>query len=319
MLMIATRYDRKEGYLVELRQLEYFLMLCNELHFSEAAYKLGISQPTLSQQIRVIEDEIGVPLFDRIGKKTTKTEAGDILERYALEVFRQLDNAREAISDLTDLHVGNIRLAVLPSDLDYRLTPLLVDFHKDFPNTKVQVIPSIDILNKVLNNDVDIGVGLTINPDRRLHQIPFYTETYSLYVHKEHKLAHRKIIFPKDLVDIPFVMYPKGFYGRELIDTWCNEHELSVKTMMETGSATSLLQLVKEGVGATIQPSQLIESFQPLGIRAIPIKNSPVRNLEVFYRKNKYLSLAARTFMDRLETFFSQRTVDRKLDGLDQE
>lgn len=303
---------------MEFRQLEYFLMLCNELHFSEAAFKLGISQPTLSQQIRVIEDEIGVPLFDRIGKKTTKTEAGTILERYALEIFRQLDNAREAISDLTDLHTGTIRLAVLPSDLDYRLTPLLVDFHKDFPNTKVQVIPSIDILNEVLDNDVDIGVGLTMNPDSRLNQIPIYTETYSLYVHKEHKLAHRKIIYPKDLVDIPLVMYPKGFYGRELMDRWFSEQELSIRTMMETGSATSLLQLVKEGVGATIQPSQLIDNFQSLGIHAIQIKNSPVRNLEVFYRKDKYLSLAATTFMDRLQTFFTQGNVVRKLDRLDQ-
>ena len=119
---------------MELRQLNYFLVLCKELHFSEAAFKLGISQPTLSQQIRVLEDEVGVPLFDRIGKKTVKTEAGNILERYTLEIFRLLDSAEEAIFDLTNLHAGNIRLAVLPSDLDYRLTPLLVDFHKDFPN-----------------------------------------------------------------------------------------------------------------------------------------------------------------------------------------
>ncbi|MGE8207853.1 LysR substrate-binding domain-containing protein [Heyndrickxia sp. NPDC080065] len=297
---------------MELRQLQYFLMLCNELHFSEAAFKLGISQPTLSQQIRVIEDEVGVPLFDRIGKKTVKTEAGAILERYALEVFRQLDNAKEAIADLTDLHAGNIRLAVLPSDLDYRLTPLLVDFHKEFPNTKVQVIPSIDILNKVLNNEVDIGVGLAMNPDSRLHQIHFYTETYSLYVHKDHELANRKIISPKDLIGIPLVMYPKGFYGRELIDTWCKEQELSIKTIMETGSATSLFQLVKEGIGATIQPSQLIDSFQSLGIRTIQIKGSPIRKLELFYRDNKYLSLAARTFMERLEMFFHHRTTGEK-------
>ncbi len=289
---------------MEIRQLQYFLMLCNELHFTEAAYKLGISQPTLSQQIRVLEDELGVPLFDRIGKKTVKTEAGNLLEHYALQIVQLLENAKNSIEDLTNLNTGHLRVAVLPSDLDYRLTSLLIDFHKEFPNTKVQMIPSIDILNKVLENEVDIGVGLAIQPDSRLNRIPFYTETYSLYVNKEHDLAEKEIILPENLVNVPLVMYPKGFYGRDLIDTWCKNQEISIDTLMETGSATSLFQLVKEGIGATIQPSQLIESFQSLGIRAISIKHSPTRKLEMFYRNDKYLSQSAKAFLKRMDAFF---------------
>jgi len=294
----------KGEYKMEIRQLHYFLMLCNELHFTEAAYKLGISQPTLSQQIRVLEDELGVPLFDRLGKKTVKTEAGKLLEHYALHIVQQLENAKKAIEDLTNLNSGHLRVAVLPSDLDYRLTALLIDFHKTFPNTKVQVIPSIDILNKVLENEVDIGVGLAIQPDNRLNRIPFYTETYSLFVTKEHELADKDIILPADLVNMPLVMYPKGFSGRDLIETWCSSQDIDIETLMETGSATSLFQLVKAGIGATIQPSQLIESFQSLGIRAIPIKDSPTRNLEMFYRTDKYLSQSAKAFLNRMETFF---------------
>ncbi|HJF34307.1 MAG TPA: LysR family transcriptional regulator [Sporosarcina psychrophila] len=289
---------------MEIRQLHYFLMLCNELHFTEAAYKLGISQPTLSQQIRVLEDELGVPLFDRLGKKTVKTEAGNLLEQYALQIVQQLENAKSAIEDLTNLHTGHLRVAVLPSDLDYRLTALLIDFHKEFPNTKVQVIPSIDILNKVLENEVDIGVGLAIQPDNRLNRIPFYTETYSLFITDEHELADKDIILPSDLVNMPLVMYPKGFSGRDLIENWCDNQEISIDTLMETGSATSLFQLVKSGIGATIQPSQLIENFQSLGIRAIPIKHSPTRNLEMFYRNDKYLTQSAQAFLKRMETFF---------------
>ncbi|HEY2494449.1 MAG TPA: LysR substrate-binding domain-containing protein [Paenibacillus sp.] len=294
---------------MEIRQLQYFLVLCNELHFSEAAYKLGISQPTLSQQIRVLEDELGVPLFDRIGKKTFKTEAGNLLEHHAIQVIQQLENAKNAISDLTNLNKGHLRVAVLPSDLDYRLTSLLVDFHKEFPNTKVQVIPSIDILNKVLDNEVDIGVGLEIQSDHRLNRIPCYTETYSLYVNKEHALAEEDMIVPENLINIPIVMYPKGFYGRDLIDTWCTNQQISIDPIMETGSVTSLLQLVKEGIGATIQPSQLIDSFQSLDIRAISIKHSPTRKLEMFYRNDKYLSQSAQAFLKKMETFFASTSM----------
>ena len=133
---------------------------------------------------------------------------------------------------------------------------------------------------EVLANEVDIGVGLAVKPDTRLNRIPFYKETYSLYVHENHDLAGREMISPEDLSEIPLVMYPKGFYGRELIETWCNEHGISIEVIMETGSATSLFQLVKEGIGATIQPSQLIESFQSLGIRDIQIKGSPIRDIK---------------------------------------
>ena len=289
---------------MEIRQLHYFLMLCNELHFTEAAYKLGISQPTLSQQIRVLEDELGTPLFDRLGKKIAKTEAGNLLEHYALQAIQQLDNAKNAIKDLTNLHTGHLRVAVLPSDLDYRLTSLLIDFHKEFPNTKVQVIPTIDIVNKVLENEVDIGVGLAIHPDSRLHQIPFYTETYSLYVNKEHELADKDLISPQDLLGLPLVMYPKGFSGRDLIDKWCENEDISIHPLMETGSATSLFQLVQAGIGATIQPSQLIESFQSLGIHAIAIEHSPTRNLAMFYRNDKYVSQTAKAFLTKMNAYF---------------
>lgn len=289
---------------MEIRQIQYFLMLCNELHFTEAAEKLGISQPTLSQQIRVIENELGTPLFDRIGKKTVMTEAGQLFRQYALQMVQQLENAKTAVTELTSQNSGQLRVAVLPSDLDYRLTPLLIDFHRDFPKTRVQVIPSMDITNMVLDNDVDIGVGLAIQPDSRLERIPFYAESYSLFVNEQHAFAKKEIIVAEDLSKIPLVMYPQGFYGRDLIDAWCTEHGISISTILETGTATSLFQFVKENIGATIQPSQLIHPFQSMGIRALPIKNSPTRKLEMFYRNDKYLNLAAKTFMERMQAFF---------------
>ena len=285
---------------MEIRQLNYFLMLCKELHFSEAAIKLGISQPTLSQQIRVLEGEIGVPLFDRIGKKTVKTEAGELLEHYALQVIQDLDNAKKAISDLIDLNKGHLRIAILPSDLDYRLTEILIDFRKEFPNTKVQVFPTIESLTKVLGNVVDIGIGLKVEANSYLERIPFYTERYSLFVNENHDLSQRKSVKPEELVDIPLVMYPQGKCGRDLIDKWCDGQGITINSVMETGSATSLFQLVQKDIGATIQPSQLIENFQSLGIRSIPIENAPTRELDIFYRNDKYLSKAAEGFMKRV-------------------
>ncbi|MFD4820611.1 LysR substrate-binding domain-containing protein [Peribacillus butanolivorans] len=289
-----------KGEMLELRQIKYFLMLCDELHFTEAAYKLGISQPTLSQQIRVLEDELNTPLFDRIGKKTVLTEAGALFQQYALQMVHQMENAKLSISDLMNQHTGSLRVAVFSSDLDYRLTPLLVKFHKEYPKTKIQMLPSNNILNNVLNNEADIGIGLAIKSHDLLHKIPLYTEAYSLYVRDQHELTHKKSILPEELSTLPMVMYPKGFIGRDLIEAWCETNQVSLQTIMETGSATSLIQLVQENIGATIQPSRLIDHFRETNVTSIPINNPPTRELGIFYRKDRYISTAAHSFIKKV-------------------
>ncbi|EUJ38325.1 LysR substrate-binding domain-containing protein [Brochothrix thermosphacta] len=292
---------------MELRHLHYFLTLCEELHFSEAAFKIGISQPTLSQQIRVLEGEVGVPLFDRLGKKTVQTEAGLILQRYAIKAIKELENAQTAIDDLKDAYSGTLRVAVLPSDLDYHLTELLVAFHRDFPSVHIEVIPSIDIPNKVLLNEVDIGLALVEPAHSQLTARPIFKESYCLFVSKKSHLATRKKIEISELADIPLILYPKGFYGRDLIDRWCLTQGIRVEPIMAPGSSTAIFQLIEAGVGASIQPHKLIEAFEEKDMIAIPIEDAPQRSLAIIYRNDRYLSKAAQRFITELTDYFQKQ------------
>ena len=292
---------------MELRHLHYFLTLCEELHFSEAAFKIGISQPTLSQQIRVLEGEVGVPLFDRLGKKTVQTEAGLILQRYAIKAIKELENAQTAINDLKDAYSGTLRVAVLPSDLDYHLTELLVAFHRDFPSVHIEVIPSIDIPNKVLFNEVDIGLALVEPAHSQLTARPIFKESYCLFISKKSHLATRKKIKISELADIPLILYPKGFYGRDLIDRWCLTQGIRVEPIMAPGSSTAIFQLIEAGVGSSIQPHKLIEAFEDRDMIAIPIENAPQRSLAIIYRNDRYLSKAAQRFITELTDYFQKQ------------
>lgn len=292
---------------MELRHLHYFLTLCEELHFSEAAFKIGISQPTLSQQIRVLKGEVGVPLFDRLGKKTVQTEAGLILQRYAIKAIKELENAQTAIDDLKDAYSWTLRVAVLPSDLDYHLTELLVAFHRDFPSVHIEVIPSIDIPNKVLLNEVDIGLALVEPAHSQLTARPIFKESYCLFVSKKSHLATRKKIEISELVDIPLILYPKGFYGRDLIDRWCLTQGIRVEPIMAPGSSTAIFQLIEAGVGASIQPHKLIEAFEDKDMIAIPIEDAPQRSLAIIYRNDRYLSKAAQRFITELTDYFQKQ------------
>ncbi|TVY03351.1 LysR family transcriptional regulator [Cohnella terricola] len=292
---------------MDTRNIQYFMAVFEHLHFTRAAEALGISQPTLSQQIRFLEAELGMPLFDRIGKKVVATEAGQLLRLYGAKMLQAESDAKSAIKDLLHGERGTVRLAVLPSDLDFQLVPLFVQFKSKFPDIRLQVISTIFVHEEVLNHKVDIGISLQGLPDKRLVQIPLGREFYQLFVHSASELADRKEIALQELKDHPLVMYPKGFLGRDLVDAVCRKEGFELDTVMETGSATSLLQLVSAGVGAAIQPEGLLRRMpERTDIKMIPIAEpAPVRHLELIYSADRFISGAHRQLTNGLIDFFN--------------
>ena len=291
---------------MELRQLEYFIAVCEELHFTRAAEKIGISQPNLSQQIRALEDELNMPLFDRIGKKIALTEAGSILWEQSVHIIRNLQNVKDAISELQSYQRGTLTVGVLPSDLDYRITTLLVDFYRQFPKIQLSVRSSVEIVEHVLDNLVDIGVGIMSYDDDRLVRIPLCTEEYVLVVSEHHPLAHREHIYLHELRNIETVMFQKGLVGRDLVDSYCRKMGFTVTTIMETTSITSIIRIVRANIGATVQPHPLIKSMNETSLCCIRILDEPpVRNLSIIYRKDRFLSHAAQVFIRKIQGHFS--------------
>lgn len=136
------------------------MAVAQELHFTKASEKVGISQPSLSQQIRALEAEIGVPLFDRIGKKTALTEAGRILRGHAQRVFYELSQARAAISELQGLQRGKLTIGALLTVVNYLLPPAILAFHRQYPHIELSVLGlrTGDIRSALLDNQLDMGI-----------------------------------------------------------------------------------------------------------------------------------------------------------------
>jgi len=290
---------------MEIRHLHYFMAVCEELHFTKAAEKLGISQPTLSQQIRVLEDELGMPLFDRIGKKIVVTEAGSLLFNYATAMLNTLQNVKDAIKDLQELQGGQISVGIMPSDLDYRITQLVIDFHQKFPKVKLKILASIDIMRQVLENEVDIGIGTNVEPHDRLVIIPLRKEEYVVTVSKEHPWANRTAITIAQLKDLPMVMYPEGFLGREIVEEKVKKYGFQLHSILETSSVTSIMNLVRANIGATVQPYPLIQQMNDPDLRVIRITDDiPSRSLSIIYRVDRYVSQASTAFIEQIKAHF---------------
>lgn len=294
---------------MDSRNIQYFMAVFEHLHFTKAAEKLGISQPTLSQQIRILEAELGTPLFDRIGKKVVATEAGNLLRLYGVKMLQAEQDAKDAIKELLSGERGTIRLAVLPSDLDFQLVPLFVQFKMKYPDIQLQVFSTIHVQEEVLNHKVDIGIGIQGQPDKRLIQVPLGSEPYYLYANSASELASRKTITLQELEQHSLVMYPKGYLGRDLVDKVCITEGIELATVMETSSAISLLQLVSAGIGATIQPKELLKQHpERPDIVAIPFTGpTPVRHLELIYCTDRFISSSHRLLTDWLIDFFDRK------------
>ncbi|BBB92495.1 MAG TPA: LysR family transcriptional regulator [Methylomusa anaerophila] len=283
---------------MELKQLKYFIAVCEELHFTRAAEKLGIAQSTLSLQIGALEEEIGLPLFDRIGKKIKLTETGTILLENSQKVFWTLQNAQNKISELREFQGGSLAVGVLHAELDYRLNSLFIDFHNCFPQIHLKILSSVTIDKQILNNEADVGISLLPKLEKQLVCIPLYSEEYVLVVSKNHELANTRSISIMDIEKINMVMYPRGFVSRELVEECCRHNGFHLNTIIETTAGSSIFGFVKANIGATIQPLPLIQSINDPTLHLIKVKDWPItRNIGIFYRSDKYLGFATREFI----------------------
>lgn len=290
---------------MELKQLEYFMAVCRELHFTRAAEKLGIAQPSLSQQIRLLEHEIGTPLFDRVGKKTVITEAGKTLLHHSYNVFHELSQARAAISELQGLQRGSIKIGSLLTVVNYLLPPTVIEFHRRYPNVELSVfgLRTKDIFDGLLQNELDLGIVFLPMEHDDLETIPLYKQNLALAAPANHPVAKEPFVTLDVLKETPSVLLPATYYLRQLIDEHCRSLDFAPQPVMEMTTMESIVNMVVKGVGVTILPKAYLDYIDNPNIRTVPIQN-PVLTTQIgiVYRKNKYLCAASRVFMEQLIT-----------------
>ncbi|WP_326072698.1 LysR family transcriptional regulator [Paenibacillus alba] len=297
---------------LEYRLLEYFIAVCEELHFTRAAEKLGISQPTLSQQIRLIEHRVGSPLFQRIGKKVYITEAGEILLKHSRNIFHELDQAQAALNEIQGMQRGKLRIGCSGNHL---LTATIMAFHAQYPKIELSVteLATEETKDGLLNNQLDIGVVFLPDEDEQLACIPLYNEKLLFVVSDKHPLAQAQAIPLEELVQLPVAMMPGKFYVRQLMDECCKKNGFEWKPILELSTLESLFQMAKQNVVGVILPGSYVDSIHSSEICCIPIVDPvPQKDVGIVYRKEMYLCKTTDTFMKQLKHQFLD---DAKIDG----
>ncbi|WP_209401417.1 LysR family transcriptional regulator [Pseudozobellia sp. WGM2] len=285
---------------MELRQLKYFLKAKELLNFTEAAKMLNISQSTLSQQIKQLETELDVPLFDRIGKRVLLTEAGKMFSVYALESINKANEGLLLLKDLNNLITGKIIIGVVYS-MRIIFAKTLAEFAVQYPNIKIQAIfgTTKDLLEKLNSHVFDFV--LTFHEGPKLSHLKYQNLLSSnmvLVASKKLALASKKSISLEEVAQLPLALPFSGYSTIQFFVDSFNEKELYPNICMEINDIPTLFEIVKTGNWHTILSDASINDSQVIGI---PIEGKKMkRNIMIISLKEAYEKKAVKKFYELL-------------------
>lgn len=290
-------------------------MVCKELHFSKAAEKLGISQPTLSHQIKILEKSLGHPLFNRVGKKIELTKVGEIVQEEALKIQNSVENIFSKIEAFKQVEIGELRIAVLPGEITDLTSTLCIEFNKIFPNIRVYIETTDNIEKALLENRADFGIGLCLNSNELLQVTKLYDEEF--YFISNELRPNEKISFP-EILDKPLILFPKKHQCRKLLERTTKSIGRELEPIVETSSIKLILELVRSGVGCSVVSRTLFEFYDTEDLYYQQIEN-PTLSRSVYFvtKKNSFINYAAREFMKLLFREIEKLRFDTEKEAID--
>ncbi|WP_163550415.1 LysR family transcriptional regulator, partial [Candidatus Frankia nodulisporulans] len=257
---------------MQLHQLAYFVAVAETRHFTRAAQRMHVAQPSLSQQVRSLEQELGAPLFNRARGNISLTAAGETLLPLARRILADTETARQRVHELLDLRHGTVRLGATPSLCTGFLPDVLRLFHQRYPGIRLLVEEggSRDLIRDLAGGDLDLA--LIILPlqssDPALATSPLIRESLVLVTSRdEPPLVTGRPLYVADLRDHPLVMFRRGYDLRDATVTACREAGFDPTFAIEGGEMDAVLGFVAAGLGSAVIPSMVARR---LGMRVTP-------------------------------------------------
>lgn len=254
-----------------IRHLRYFLAVAEAGSFSRAADRLGISQPSVSQQMRDLEASLRVSLFQRKGKRISLTSSGLVFQEHARAVLRQLETFLEELNSGPGELRGSLRLGVIPA-LNVPLVPELLGlFSAAHPGVSlvVEEISSTEIETALEEGRMDVGLGFVTRHSPNLRYERLCTDEFALVVSESHSWARRRVIDFSELHQQRLLQLPDSFVMRRMTDEICRQHQVRPRTVAEINAIETLLRSLAPLQAAALMPKIALRGREGLKVRAI--------------------------------------------------
>jgi DNA-binding transcriptional LysR family regulator len=289
---------------MQLQQLQYFLAVAETLHFTRAAEHVHVAQPSLSQQIRALETDLGTPLFHRANRNITLTEAGRTLVPIARRVLAETRNAYDAIRELDELGRGRVRLGATPSLCTGLLPAILAGFRDAYPGIELTIRESGSrgLQTELSEGTLDLALVIDSRPteDDRLSTVPLLREELVLVSAPQlPPPAGGRPLSIRDLRDRPLVMFREGYDLRDATLAACRSAGFEPTFAVEGGEMDAVLSFVSAGIGLAVVPATMAGDRFRVTRFTTPKLN---RTVHLAYRRDAEPTRAARALRDAITT-----------------
>ncbi len=287
---------------MNLRDIKYLIAVAEHKHFGKAAQVCHVSQPTLSMQVKKLEEELGVAIFERSNRKVMLTAVGEEVLEQAREVLNASERMVQVAKEYSDPFTGEITLGAFPTLAPYLLPLVMPAIRKACPKLTVNLVEEkTDVLLAQLQEGV-VDCALLALPveGRNMEALPLFDEPFHLAVSKTHALAQRKKIDVTDLDGHTLLLLDEGHCLREQALSVCQRIGAKESQRFRATSLETLRQMVASGHAMTLMPELAL--FKERNVNYIPFTNPPSRHIGLLYRKTS----VRRQLMDKLGGIIKQ-------------
>lgn len=288
---------------ITMRQLQIFQVVAQQRSYTRAANRLHLTQPAVFMQVKQLEDSVGLPVFETIGKKLYLTSAGQELLRYSQAFAQQFEEMRAVFAHLQGIESGTLSLSNSDTAIPFS-SQLLAAFFRDHPAIRlnINIANRAGLLNHLENNEVDLVIMGRPPEKMDLEHETFMANPLVVIAPPDHPLVGRKKIPLTELMENEFVVRELGSGTRNAVERFFNDNNLrgELMTSIETASNDSIKHAVAAGLGLGILSIHMLElELMTKRLAVLDVEHLPImRHWYVVHRKGKRLSPVARMFKD---------------------
>lgn len=292
---------------MDILQLRYFQVVAQHEHMTRAAEELRIAQPSLSQAVARLEEDLGVPLFDRQGRRIRLNQFGKAFLRRVERAFAELEEGRKEITDLAGLEQGSISLALASTQFLPELLSAFLAYHPRVRFRLFQQHALSTVIQQLERGEIDLCISSPPIEQAGIACIPLMTEEIFLLVPAEHILATRKSIHLSEAANEAFISLKPGHGLRDLTDDFCRRAGFTPNVAFEGDETATVRGLVTAGLGVTFATALALKGLAERTMVSLRIEE-PVcqRTIGLAWLEERYLSVAALHFKQFVIDYFTQ-------------
>jgi DNA-binding transcriptional LysR family regulator len=301
-------------YALEINQLIYFLEVAKQKSFTGAAKTLHVSQPAISKMIRMLEDELGVVLFDRSSRHVQLTDYGAIVQNQVQKLVQTFLDIHTELNEVTQLEKGVIRIGIPPMVGEMFFPRIIGLFHQQYPNIKIKLfeVGSKKVEEEVEDGSLDLGVAVLPIKANTFESYEFAKNPIMLIVDSKHRLSGRTVVNFSDLKDESFILYRQDFGLYQMIYNACSLAGFEPDIVCETSQWDFMARIVADGLGIAFLPQKVCQELNNSNVTVVALDSPQIYwHLALIWRRNAYLSQASQKWIAFAKAQFTETTISQ--------